>query len=323
MVKSARLTGLRMQLIKLRIGNSMFAKKTQNKLLSILLACLFLISSCQKFPKYPVKSGEFDGERAYQDLVWQVEAGPRIPGTASHQRTIDWIEAELLEFNWQVEHQLLEYRGKQIHNIIARKGEGEYILLGAHYDTRIYADRDPDPSKRKNPVPGANDGASGVAVLLELARVLPGELTIPIQLVFFDAEDNGGIGDWDWILGSSAFVEVLEEKPKAVIIVDMIGDDDLEIYYEHNSDLELMKEIWQTASSLGYSEIFIPEYKHSMLDDHTPFVQAGITAVDLIDFDYPSWHTTMDTVDKVSAESLKAVGDTLLTWMIDQGAESE
>ena len=135
-------------------------------------------------------------------------------------------------------------------------------------------------------------------------------------MVFFDAEDNGGIDDWDWILGSRAYVKEIEQKPSAVIIVDMIGDADLEVYYERNSDSSLMEEIWMEAINLGYGNSFIQEYRHSMLDDHTPFVEAGIPAVDIIDFNYPFWHTTADTPDKVSPQSLKAIGDTLASWLM-------
>ena len=228
------------------------------------------------------------------------------------------MESELEAENWQVERQELRIDGKKVINLIASRGVGTYILLGAHYDTRILADHDPEPSLRDDPVPGANDGASGVAVLMELARTLPENLPVAIKLVFFDAEDNGGIDDWDWILGSRAFVRELVDKPSAAIIVDMIGDADLEVYYERNSDIVLMEQIWQQARNLGYENIFIPEYKHSMLDDHTPFIEAGIPAVDLIDFDYPYWHTTSDTLDKVSPESLKSIGDTLTAWLLDK-----
>jgi Zn-dependent M28 family amino/carboxypeptidase len=184
----------------------------------------------------------------------------------------------------------------------------------------MYADNDPDPAQHTNPVPGANDGASGVAVLLELARSLPEE-TVPVWLVFFDAEDNGRIEGWDWILGSREFVANNPVQPRAAIIVDMIGDADLNIYQELNSNPELTDEIWAIASELGYESKFIPEYKHSMLDDHTPFVQAGIPAVDIIDFDYPYWHTVQDTPDKVSAESLDAVGETLFAWAMQQSEQ--
>ncbi len=183
------------------------------------------------------------------------------------------------------------------------------IIVGAHYDSRMLADQDPGPG-RNLPVPGANDGASGVAVLLELARTLPSN-SIPLALVFLDAEDNGGLNGQDWIMGSRAYVASLDFRPRAVIILDMIGDADLNIYMERNSDQRLVTEIWAQAASLGYRQYFIPTYKYSMIDDHTPFLEAGIPAVDIIDFDYPYWHTTADTPDKVSAASLQIVGEVL------------
>jgi Zn-dependent M28 family amino/carboxypeptidase len=145
---------------------------------------------------------------------------------------------------------------------------------------------------------------------------MPENVRRHVWLVFFDAEDNGNIAGWDWILGSKAFVEQLDGKPDAAVIVDMVGDKDLNIYMEQNSDLTLSAEIWSQAAQLGYSQQFIPSPKYRMLDDHTPFLNAGIPAVDIIDFDYPYWHTSADTPDKVSAESLQAVGDTLLAWTI-------
>jgi Zn-dependent M28 family amino/carboxypeptidase len=156
-----------------------------------------------------------------------------------------------------------------------------------------------------------------VAVLLELARTLP-DKTVPLWLVFFDAEDNGRIEGWDWILGSRAFVEEVPMQPRAVVIVDMIGDADLNIYLEKNSNVKIRGEIWDTAATLGHGDVFINTEKHSMLDDHTPFLEAGLPAVDIIDFDYPYWHTTEDTPEKVSAESLQAVGDTLWHWVVNQ-----
>ena len=163
-------------------------------------------------------------------------------------------------------------------------------------------------------------GVERVAVLLELARSLPGD-TVPIWLVFFDAEDNGRIEGWDWILGSREFVKNNPVQPRAAVIVDMIGDADLNIYKEHNSNPALTDEIWEVANGLGYGSKFIPEYKHSMIDDHTPFLEAGIPAVDIIDFDYPYWHTVQDTPDKVSAESLQIVGETLRVWITQQSEQ--
>jgi len=263
----------------------------------------------------------FDGQRAYVDVQKQVAFGPRIPGSEGHTKIQEWMRDELVKAGWQVEIQESEALGHPIQNIIAKRNdESPQIIFGAHYDSRIFADNDADTANHSEPVPGANDGASGVAVLVELARSLPEE-GAPIWLVFFDAEDNGNIEGWNWILGSREFVNNNSLQPLAVVIVDMIGDADLNIYKERNSNAELTDEIWNTAKSLGYDGKFIPEFKHSMLDDHTPFLEAGLPAIDIIDFDYPYWHTIQDTADKVSAESLEIVGKTLWTWVTQQSPQ--
>lgn len=263
----------------------------------------------------------FDGSRAYLDVQTQVDMGPRMPGSQGHAKVREWMRAELESAGWMVEVHESQRLGHPIYNIIAKRSEeAPQIILGAHYDTRFFADNDPDEAKRNDPVPGANDGASGVAVLLELARTLPKD-TAPVWLVFFDQEDNGRIEGWDWILGSRAFVEEIPIQPQAVVIVDMIGDADLNIHYEMNSNKIIREEIWKTAERLGYGNVFIQIEKYSMLDDHTPFLEKGIPAVDIIDFDYSYYHTTEDTPDKVSADSLKAVGDTLWHWVVDQGGK--
>ena len=230
------------------------------------------------------------------------------------------MRTELSAAGWETRIQSAEQLGHPIKNVIAYRGDDNpQIILGAHYDSRKFADNDPDPAKRLEPVPAANDGASGVAVLLELARVLPDD-SVPVWLVFFDAEDNGRIEGWDWILGSQAFIAEVDFQPEVVVIVDMIGDADQNIYIERNSNTRVVEEIWAIADELGYAQSFIPQPKYSMLDDHTPFLEAGIAAVDIIDFDYPYWHTTQDTVDKVSAESLEVVGSTLREWIVRQSS---
>jgi glutaminyl-peptide cyclotransferase len=295
-------------------------KRTALIYLTLIGAILILVAGWYfaSFRNVEVGSASFDSAHAYADVQMQVDFGPRIPGTDGHTRIRKWMQAELESAGWMVEVQQTERMGHPIYNIIAkRNAEPPQIILGAHYDTRMIADNDPDMSKRSEPVPGANDGASGVAVLLELARTLPNN-TVPVWLVFFDTEDNGRIEGWDWILGSRAFAEEIPVQPQAVVIIDMIGDADLNIYLERNSDVAIRNEIWSTAEKLGYSKQFINQEKFSMEDDHTPFLEAGIHAVDIIDFDYPYWHTIQDTPDKVSAESLQAVGDTLLHWVIGQ-----
>lgn len=266
-------------------------------------------------------SALFNGERAYADVLTQVGSGARTPGSEGHVKVRAWMREELESAGWQVEVQESEVLGHPIFNIVAKRGdESPQIILGAHYDTRLFADNDPDPANRSKPAPGANDGASGVAVLLELARVLP-EDTVPVWLVFFDAEDNGRIEGWDWILGSREFVKRNPVQPRAAVIVDMIGDADLNIYKERNSDRALTDEIWAAAQSLENDTVFLPDYKHSMIDDHMPFLEAGIPAVDIIDFDYPYWHTMEDAPDKVSSASLQAVGETLQAWIMGQSGQ--
>lgn len=267
----------------------------------------------------PVLPATFNGDNALRYAAEQMQWVPRDTGTSGWQAIGDWIIETLVQAGWDVEEQYFAVpENKQGRNIIARRGSGPLVILGAHYDSRRYADNDPSSAKRSEPVPAANDGASGVAVLLELARVLkPERLNEEVWLVFFDAEDNGAIGAWDWTLGSQDLAQKLPRAPTAVVVVDMIGDADQQIYLEETSTSTLRNEIWQVAADLGYST-FIAQTKYSMLDDHTAFLQKGYNAVDIIDFDYPPWHTTADTIDKLSAQALETVGRTLEVWLTQQ-----
>lgn len=265
---------------------------------------------------HPISDKSFNGNIAYQNLTYQVALGSRVPGSKAHKEILKWMERKLLDAGWEVEIQFFLGDGIPGTNLIAKRGGGEpWTIIGAHYDSRLAADKDPKRENRSLPVPGANDGASGVAILLELARVLPIKLEKEVWLVFFDLEDQGEIGESDWILGSRAFVSALEAKPDSVIIIDMVGDADLNLYYEQNSNQDLSQQIWSIGSSLGFGDYFFPEEKYSILDDHTPFLEKGIPAIDIIDFDYPYYHTTLDTPDKTSAASLYVVGMTLLQWL--------
>ncbi len=150
------------------------------------------------------------------------------------------------------------------------------------------------------------------------------------MLAFFDAEDDGELDmcrpdqtqcdhtPWPWSVGADYVASHLTETPQLVIVVDMVGDKDQNFYYERNSDPAAQQEIWAVADKLGYSQQFIPQYKYAMDDDHTPFLQRGYRAIDIIDFDYPYWHTTQDTADKVAPESLERIGRTLQTWLQKQ-----
>lgn len=267
-------------------------------------------------------SRNFDGRAAYRHVVAQVEIGPRPTGSEGIRKTQQYIADKLAKYRWSSEYQDFRYRGTPARNIIAKAGQGKgpVIIIGAHYDTRRRADNDPAPDKRNQPVPGANDGASGAAVLLELARSLDkAKLQNEVWLVFFDAEDNGRLDGWQFIIGSTYFANNLSVKPAAVIVVDMIGDKDQQLYKEQSSTPWLVDQVWGAAAKLGYDKYFLPTAKHSMLDDHTPFLSKGIPAIDIIDFDYPYWHTIQDTADKVSADSLARVGRTLET-LLEEGA---
>lgn len=258
----------------------------------------------------------FDGLAAYAYVLAQMEFGPRPTGSEANRKLGDYIIQQLQATGWEAFEQPFTYRGVNGRNIIGRTGSGPLILIGAHYDTRRRADNDPDPAKRSEPVPGANDGASGTAVLLELARSLnKNRLQNEVWLVFFDAEDNGRLDGWDFIVGSRYMAQNLTTLPKAVIIVDMVGDADQQIYKERNSSAALQDRLWEIAAKLGYEQYFIPEYKWAMTDDHTPFLQRGVAAVDIIDFDYPHWHTTQDTSDKLAPLSLERVGRVIQSYL--------
>ncbi len=279
------------------------------------LGILMLVGGCRGPESTPVAPTSFDGASAMGYVERQMTFGPRIPGSGASRQAGDWIISSLVDTGWTSATQTFDYRGVELRNITARQGatEGPLILLGAHYDSRRIADQ--DASTTDEPVPGANDGASGVGVLLELARVLPTNASAcRVEMAFFDGEDSGGLDGWDWIVGSTYMAENLTELPDAFVLVDMVGDEDLDLYMEGNSDRGLRASIWNTANSLGY-EAFVPIVKYTMVDDHIPFVQKGIRSVDIIDFDYPYWHTRLDTLDKLSAISLEQVGRTLQTWL--------
>jgi len=269
------------------------------------------------YPRIKQKpAATFSGDSAYQFVVDQMKYGPRTPGSLAHKQVEYYIIQKLEDYGWQVETQILTIEGHAVINIIGKRGNsGEITLIGAHYDSRMVASEESSQILQSLPVPGANDGASGVAVLLELARTLPELPGRQIWLVFFDAEDQGHIPGWAWILGSKAYVQNMAIKPSKVVILDMIGDSDLTIYREQGSDANLTDQIWRSAAELGYSNTFIDKTKYSILDDHLPFIEAGIPAVDLIDFDYPWWHTTSDTADKVTPHSLEIVGKTIIHWL--------
>jgi Zn-dependent M28 family amino/carboxypeptidase len=261
------------------------------------------------------KPNSFDGNNAINYIEKQIEFGPRIPGSDSSNAVEELIIIEMESSGWIIKNQNFVFDRKNLTNIIAKSSDSPpKIIIGTHYDTRAFSDNESSLSLKKIPVPGANDGASGTAVLLELGRVLSRE-EYDIWLVFFDAEDQGNIGNWDWSIGAQYFINQIEFTPDFVIIIDMISDTNLEIYQEIYSTISLVESIWYEAEKLGYESYFIQDYKYSIIDDHLPFIDKGIPACLIIDLDYPYWHTTEDTLDKVSDNSLEIVGNVLISWL--------
>jgi hypothetical protein len=269
----------------------------------------------------------FDGVRAFGYLEQQMAFGPRIPGTSGHERAGDFILAHLRATADTVGVQAFSHvtrRGETLHlrNFLARFQPAlpERVLFLAHWDTRPHADESTTPAARRLPVPGADDGASGVALLLGVADALKAKAPsgIGVDLLFVDGEDYGNFADTnDVLIGSRYFAahQPAGYPPLYAVLFDMIGDKDLVIYYEGNSEAaapEVVDRVWRTAHELGYDRYFRPGVKHTLIDDHVALQQAGIHAIDVVDFDYPYWHTPDDTIDKVAVASLQVVGDVAL-----------
>lgn len=256
----------------------------------------------------------------------QCAFGPRVPGTAAHDSCFAWLTGRFRELASEVQVDTFSYDspelGKEVRlmNLIARfrPRAKERILFGAHWDSRPWADKDPVPALRSRPVLGANDGASGVAVLLEVARVLRKSGTpIGVDLVLFDGEDLGSEENPNgWFRGSLRYTERMgENRPMFVIVVDMVGKKDLTLRWEANSRQQasnLVDLVWQEARELGIKN-FRSVQGSQIFDDHIPFLNAGVPAIDLIDFDFPEWHTTHDTPAVCSPQSLEAVGAVLVS----------
>jgi len=289
------------------------------------------ITVSEKQESHPTPIG-FNGEQAMAYLVKQVEGGPRIPGSPGLDATRKLIKDTLAANGFDVVSQnfnaispLLnqELQGENIVGIYP-KGAKVKFLISAHYDTRPYADQDPDPARRQEPVPGANDGASGVAVLLELSRVLPlANPTHGVGLVFFDIEDHGAPGGPNgFCLGSRHFASNEPTQVKGYqygINLDMVADAELTLPMEGYSLSKAPKltfDLWNIGNSL-YPSIWIKQRGPSIYDDHMPFLALGKSYIDVIDFDYKAWHTTEDTADKCSAKSLDIVGDTIQSFILN------
>jgi hypothetical protein len=267
----------------------------------------------------------FNGATALTYVRTQLDFGPRIPNSDGARRCGDWITAAMraradtvLVQTWT--HTTIDGKQLALRNIIARwrPQATDRVLYVTHWDSRPVSDDDPDTANRAKPMPGANDGASGVALFVALGDVLKKTPpTVGVDLLFVDGEDYGQFSpkDQDVLLGSAYFAKHLptpDYRPLYGVLFDMIGQRDLEIYQEGNSVQrapEVVSRVWQAAADMGYSDVFVPRGKYTISDDHIPLLDAGLRVIDVIDFDYPVHHTTHDTFDQLSARSFQIVGD--------------
>ncbi len=273
----------------------------------------------------------FSPDSAYAFLKKQVEFGPRVPNTAAHRATALWLESKLRQYTDTVT--VTDFHPTTFDNVRlnARNlfaqinpSAGQRTLLLAHWDTRPWADQDPDPAKRKTPVDGANDGASGVAIILELARVLKANgYSGGIDFLFVDAEDWGSEGDDDsWALGAQHFAQnppLAGYAPARAILLDMVGGKNPTFtreYFSEKSHPALNQSIWEKARLLGYGDIFLNSVAGAVTDDHVRLIEAGIPSVDIIEYHpgqgfNPTWHTTADNLDNIDKNTLGAVGNVI------------
>ena len=327
-------------------------------MLGVGILCLF--SSCGKKPVAEVQRPAFHSDSAYAFIERQMAFGPRVPNSKAHNDCAVWMIQTLRSFGATVElqkGQMPNYRGEmqQIYNIVAHFSTPETasrsrILLGAHYDTRPWCDEEEDYTDRYYNVPGANDGASGVGVLLEVARQLSlrmadSTFTTPVDIIFFDCEDMGTphfytgqeredtwcLGSQLWATNYSRNLSSLEGRSGGVsyqfgIVLDMVGAPDatfpLELYSAQYAQ-NYQQQIWRSAEKLGHGSFFTRQQSYPITDDHLYVNKiAGIPCVDVIHYDVRNatgfaswWHTRNDNMDNISKATLQAVGEVVMSQL--------
>ena len=304
----------------------------------------------QKEEKLPMKSVEipsFNADSAYNFVKTQVDFGARVPQTEAHKKCAEYLAATLKNFGAEVEIQqgkgtLYDGRSIDIHNIIGKfnPDASKRILLCAHWDSRPYADHDKDESKRNTPVLGANDGASGVGVLLEIARNLK---TLPenigIDIVFFDVEDwgapqfyRGNRQNDSWCIGSKFWAQEAKKvnyRAAFGILLDMVGAPNACFYKEYYSmqyAANIVEKVWNKAQTLGFDGYFINKQGGEIMDDHVNVNRiTQIQCIDIIHYDpnspngfFEHWHTTQDDMRKINKNTLYVVGTVVLNVIFSE-----
>lgn len=326
-----------------------FAQKNNMRFnFTYTIICLTVaLAACSSGKKSSVESEEnvteqatapvFDADSAFAFVKAQTDFGPRVPNTQAHRLTGKWLEQELKRHGAAVIVQPMQLKAfdgtmLQARNIMGQYNpqEGDRLLLMAHWDTRPWADNDPDKANHTKAPDGANDGASGVGVLLEVARALAADNPERgIDILFLDAEDWGSHTDnASWALGAEYFVNnpiVPGYRPAQAILVDMVGGRGSLFYREGQSQYNtpaLNDAVWAIASSAGLGNIFINQVGGIVTDDHVKFLQVGIPAIDIIAYDPtsgtgfpPTWHTMEDNLKNIDPQVLGAVGQVLLNYI--------
>jgi hypothetical protein len=306
-----------------------------------VVAVLLVVAGCGSLSRDGSRAGEgtpeapapapapaFAADSAWTYLTRQVAFGPRVPGTGPHRACGEWLAERLAAAGGRVERDPFTYTDSEgtvwpLVNILGRFGPdgGGRLLLVAHWDTRPWADEDPDPERRNTPIPGAGDGASGVAILLEIARHL-GTQTLPrgVDILFVDGEDLGRPGEPEgFCRGSRRFARRDLTPYRRGVVLDLVGDADLHLPIEGNSmegAPEVVDWVWSRGIRLA-PDVFDPSPGPYVFDDHVPLLEAGLPAANIIDFDYAAWHTMADDLPAVSARSLGRVGTVVLSLALE------
>lgn len=288
---------------------------------------------------------DFNADSAYLFLKSQLDFGPRNPGSKGNRECAEYLVNTLrrLGADTVITHTPeinIPYAGKtRICNILGRfsPNNPNRILLIAHWDTRPVADEDPNVNRQDKPIPGANDGASGVAVLLETARILAGNPgnKVGVDILLVDAEDSGThTDDSSWCLGTQAWIEKYPNgvpgtfAPRFGILLDMVGGKGAKFHREMFSDSfapQVVNAVWANAAQAGYASVFVNERGNAINDDHIPLNKAGIPTIDIIENKSdangsfsPTWHTHEDNLSNISRQTLKAAGQTVLQTIYTQ-----
>ncbi|HBZ34616.1 MAG TPA: glutamine cyclotransferase [Bacteroidales bacterium] len=312
-------------------------------IICLIITCLYC--SCSRkhsatSPQRATITAEFNADSAFAFLKTQVDFGPRTPGSEAHDKCVEYLATTLSRYADTVTIQrgtTTRYDGKQINisNIIAsfNRNARRRVMLSAHYDSRPWADQDQDNKQWNTPIDGANDGASGVAVLLEIARQLAIKNTdYGIDIFMWDAEDCGTpqfdqqhANNDSWCLGTQYWIKnkhLRNYEAQYGILLDMVGATDAQFlmeYYSVQNASSLVNALWNTAAELGYGQRFIKRKTHPITDDHYYLNMAGIPTIDIIHYDdngfCKQWHTTNDNISSISRETMHCVGHTVLHYL--------